>query len=59
MKQDGREKETVMIPKSEHYALVDYFGTVIARGSNASMKKLSRIKGGTIYVTSTPVGGKV
>jgi len=48
-----------MIPKSEHYALVDYFGTVIARGSNASMKKLSRIKGGTIYVTSTPVGGKV
>lgn len=46
------------IAKSESYALVDYFGKVVAKGSKASIKKLSKKQGGTIYMTSLSVGEK-
>ena len=44
---------------SESYALVGYFGEVIAKGSKARMKKLAKVLGGTIYITEKSIGEKV
>ena len=48
-----------MIKASTAYALVTNEGEVIARGSSANMRKLARVQGGRVWLTSTPIGGNV
>ena len=48
-----------MIKASTAYALVTNEGEVIARGSSANMRKLARVQGGRVWLTSTPIGEKI
>ena len=48
-----------MIKASTAYALVTNEGEVIARGSSANMRKLARVLGCRVWLTSTPIGEKI